>query len=212
MAEYYTKEFKDAISRLPSLEKDKLILRLLKHDLSLANRLHFELVNTNTVEEQRELVKVKLFKMVEQATKTYYSPGYLKMDIGYMSGEITEYVKLTKDKYGEIYLTLFILNETLERNAHRILDQTKTKARQLTTPVIAKAFKILLLLNKLHEDYKIEFSSEINRLGYILAENPPFMEDAIYNGLDINWLLDTNNIPKNIEAIHKDLRNRGYLK
>lgn len=46
MAEKYSKEFKEAISRLPSTEKDKLIFRLLKHDMALENRLYFELVNT----------------------------------------------------------------------------------------------------------------------------------------------------------------------
>ena len=46
----------------------------------------------------------------------------------------------------------------------------------------------------------------------LLAENPPFIEEAIYNGLDVNWLLDTERVPKNIDAIHKDLRSRGYLK
>lgn len=68
------------------------------------------------------------------------------------------------------------------------------------------------MLSKLHEDYKIEFNNEINRLGHLLAENPPFIEESIYNGLDINWLLDIERIPKNIKVIHKDLRSKGYLK
>ena len=38
----FDKDFKEAISHLPSSEKDKLILRLLKKDLVLANRLYFE--------------------------------------------------------------------------------------------------------------------------------------------------------------------------
>lgn len=46
----FPKEFKEALSHLPSKEKDKLVLRLLRKDLLLANRLLFELVNTNTVE------------------------------------------------------------------------------------------------------------------------------------------------------------------
>ena len=50
----FHKEFKEALSRLPSKEKDKLILRLLKKDLVLANRLLFELLSTNTVEEERQ--------------------------------------------------------------------------------------------------------------------------------------------------------------
>ena len=53
----FPKEFKEALSHLPSKEKDKLILRLLKKDITLANRLMFELVNTNTVDEQRNKIK-----------------------------------------------------------------------------------------------------------------------------------------------------------
>jgi len=52
---FYTKEFETAISHLPAKEKDKLILRLLKKDLILANRLQFELVDNGNIEERRAL-------------------------------------------------------------------------------------------------------------------------------------------------------------
>lgn len=45
----FPEELKEGISQLPSKEKEKLIFRLLKHDLDLANRLLFELVSTDTV-------------------------------------------------------------------------------------------------------------------------------------------------------------------
>lgn len=51
----FDKKFKEAISHLESQEKDKLIFRLLKHDLNLANRLYFELLSTKTVDEKRAL-------------------------------------------------------------------------------------------------------------------------------------------------------------
>lgn len=51
------KELKDAVSGLPSAEKDKLIFRLLKKDMILANRLSFELVNDRSVEEERENIE-----------------------------------------------------------------------------------------------------------------------------------------------------------
>jgi hypothetical protein len=43
--------FKKALQLLPEHQKDKLILRLLKHDLQLANKLRFELLDTDTVQE-----------------------------------------------------------------------------------------------------------------------------------------------------------------
>jgi hypothetical protein len=49
----FEKEFKEALLDLPIKEKDKLLLRLLKRDVPLANQLYFELVSTQTVEERR---------------------------------------------------------------------------------------------------------------------------------------------------------------
>ena len=45
----FDKEFKTAIHNLSDVEKDKLILRLLRKDLDLANRLYFVLLYTETV-------------------------------------------------------------------------------------------------------------------------------------------------------------------
>jgi len=47
-------DFKQAISNLPSKEKDKLILRLLKHDVVFSKRLFFELIEVKSVDELRE--------------------------------------------------------------------------------------------------------------------------------------------------------------
>ena len=46
-------EFKNAILQLPSKEKDKLLLRLLKRDVILANQLHFELISGDSVQDRR---------------------------------------------------------------------------------------------------------------------------------------------------------------
>jgi hypothetical protein len=56
----FDSEFKEALSRLPEKEKDKLITRLLRKDKKLAKRLYFELVSTYSPEELRELVKQRI--------------------------------------------------------------------------------------------------------------------------------------------------------
>ena len=56
----FSKEFKDALADLPSKEKDKLIIRLLRKDPALTQRLYFELVMDRTVDQQREVVKERL--------------------------------------------------------------------------------------------------------------------------------------------------------
>jgi len=103
-------ELKEAIKQLPSKEKDKLILRLLKKDLALANRFLFELVSNEGIDESRKRVESVLQKRIDRATLHYNSPGYLHMDVREMSGIINEHVLITKDRYGEAYLNLWMIN------------------------------------------------------------------------------------------------------
>lgn len=205
------KELKEAISKLSSADKDKLIFRLLKKDLVLASQLIFELVSDENVEEKRKQVKEQLTKRIELATIHFYSTGYLQMDVRDMSGIINEHVSITKDKYGEAYLNLWMITEVLERNNEKILSVSIGKAEKFCVAVISRTFKILLLINKLHEDYRVEFEDDLMKLGKLIGENKYLMKFAIFNGLDVNWLFNAE-IPENIEQIHKDLRDRGYLR
>ena len=207
----FDKEFKEAISHLPSKEKDKLIIRLLRKNLNLANRLYFELIDDKGVDERRDQLEIRIISRVKQATNTFYSPGYLKMDMGYLSGAITEHVKITKDKFGEAYLNLLLLNEVLQQNNKNIANAPFQKARKCCIYIIAKTFKILMLIQKLHEDFHIEFKEEIQQLGELIGENDYLMRTAIHHGLDVNWLIRFN-IPEGIAVTYKDLRANGYLR
>ncbi|WP_445734132.1 hypothetical protein [Mariniflexile sp.] len=211
MSSFYPKEFKEAISQLSSKEKDKLIFRLLKKDLALANRLLFELVNTNTVDEERQNIEKRIKLRVQQITNTFYFVGYLNMDVRYLSGEITEHVNRTKDKFGEVSLNLLLLTEVLHKNHFNILKATPGSARNFCVAVIARVFKILILINKLHPDYRLDFGSNFERLGKLISNNKYLMDAAIKNGLDINWVLQ-GDIPQDIEATHKKIRQLGFLK
>ena len=205
------KELKDAISGLSSKDKDKLIFRLLKKDLVLANQLLFELVSDENVDEKRAQLKKQLSNHIEHATIRFYSSGWLNMDVREMSGIINEHVTITKDKYGEAYLNLWMITEILERNKDNILSVSIGKTEKFCVAVISRVFKILLLIKKLHEDYRVEFEDDLIKLGRLIGENKYLMKFAIYNGLDVNWLIQVE-IPENLEEIYKDLRDRGYLR
>lgn len=207
----FDSEFKKALKSLPEAEKDKLILRLLKHDLHLANQLLFALVETDSVEKKREDVKKKIIKLLERATEHYYSAGILLMDVREISGEINEHVSITKDKLGEIILNCLMIRQLLERNNERIAAETFDKAYTLCIYIVARVFKILMLIQKQHEDLHIEFSDEIQPIGKLIGKNHLLMKTAIHNGLDVNWLIQFD-IPKNIAAIYKNLRVNGFLK
>ena len=207
----FTKEFKQAIQELPSAEKDKLIFRLLKRDLDLANRLHFELVDVETVEQKRNTFEKEMFTKIKHYSERFYSVGYLLQDTRFLSGEITNHVKITKDKFGEISLNMKMLIYLLRINNERIQSQTYSKAYTLCIYVIARAFKILLLIKAIDEDYFIDFKEDLSQLGELIGQNPMLMRTAINNGLDVNWLL-SGEIPENIVAMHKEIRANGFLK
>ncbi|WP_439130805.1 hypothetical protein [Polaribacter sp.] len=209
----YSKEFKEALSNLPSKEKDKLILRLLKKDLVLANRLLFELVNTDTVEDQRDKLEKRLLSFVERtAQKGHSSIGYLNFEVRDLSGLINEHVSITKDKFGEAHLNLVMLNEVLKLNRNFILNsKPPAKRKKFCIAVMARVFKILLIINKLNDDFFIEFEENLKVLGNLISANKFLMEEAIRNGLDVNWLLIPE-IPEDIVAIHKEIRESGFLK
>jgi hypothetical protein len=208
---YYDPEFKKALQLLPSAEKDKLILRLLKHDLNLANQLLFKLVATDSVQDRREQLKDRIIKRVQWATERYYSAGFFLTDIRDISGEINEHVSITKDKVGEISLNCLMIRQLLELNNERIATETLDKAYTLCIYIVARIFKILMLIQKQHEDLHIEFSEDIETIGKLVGKNHLLMKTAIRNGLDVNWLIQFN-IPKNIADIYKTLRENGLLK
>lgn len=204
-------EFKKALQLLPDSEKDKLILRLLKRDLNLANKLRFELVDTESVQDKREQLKNRIIRRIQLATDRYYSVGYLLMDIRDISGEINQHVAITKDKIGELSLNCLMLQQMLELNNERIGAEKYGKAYTLCIYIIARIFKILMLIQKQHEDLHLEFNEDIATLGKLIGNNHHLMKTAILNGLDVNWLIEFN-IPNNIADIYKTLRENGLLK
>ncbi len=204
-------EFKKALEGLPSKEKDKLILRLLKRDLKLANRLHFELIQRTPIEDERAEMEEYVVGASKQATDSFYSPGYLLMDMRTISGEITQHVYKTKDKLGEVILNCLMLRTILELNHHRLVKANEPKSRTLRTYVIARIFKVMIMIQKQHEDIHLDFKEDIQKIGECIVNNDSLMKTAINNGLDINWLTKFE-IPEDIAKIHKEIRANGFLK
>ncbi|WP_298766964.1 hypothetical protein [uncultured Polaribacter sp.] len=209
----FPKVFKEALSHLPSKEKDKLILRLLKKDLVLANRLMFELVSSKTVAEKRDELETYILNFIETSAKDgCFSISYLNWDVRELSGLINEHVSITKDKFGEAYLNLVMINKVLETNKEFILNSRPPASRKkFCIAVMARVFKVLLIINKLDDDFLIEFEENLKALGSLITDNKFLIEEAIRNGLDVNWLL-LPEIPEDIAVIHKEIRANGFLK
>lgn len=207
----FEQDFKDALKGLPEKEKDKLLLRLLKKDFSLANQLYFQLVETRSVEELRTEVETKMVKFLKNRGNQFYSPGVLMMVLRDTSGMINEHVSNTKDKYGDPYLNCVMLIKTLQANKEHLLDCTKYESFKLNAYIVARIFKILTQVKALHEDLQYDFQELFEHLLDEMVEIPDLMDATIFHGLDLNWI-HYRQIPDDIVAIQKDLRQRGYLK
>jgi hypothetical protein len=208
---FFTNEFKEAISHLPAKEKDKLLIRLLKKDLKLTKRLTFELLDLGTVDERRLLVEKNIISNVAQMTKNFYSIGYLNLDVRDLSGYITEHVWTTKDKYGNVSLNLLLLNEVLKLNNDHILTaRPPVRLRKFCAAIIARVFKVLILISKMDDDLLLDFKPGLLTLSNLITENEKMKKAAINHGLDVNWLLSAD-IPKEIISIHKNIKANGLL-
>jgi hypothetical protein len=194
----FEKEFKEALLNLPLKEKDKLLLRLLKRDVPLANQLHFELISTQTMEERRVELEEMVLSRVEKMSKSSFGRQDLLLGIRSLSGEITKQVKITKDKMGEISLNLLMLQEVLKLNSPKIDMYTRVKAFKFGNYTISRVYKLLVLIQAMHEDYRADFRADLENLGELLEANELLKNAAMQYGLDLDWLI-SGEIPENIK-------------
>lgn len=204
-------DFKKALSEMPDKEKDKLILRLLKKDLALTNRLYFELMQPASVEDLRENTLQRIYKQLNYVQNRFYSPGYAMMSLRDTSGLINEHLSITKDKYGEIYLQLNMLDYFLDQNIESLQQYTYKKQYGLNVYIISRLYKLLGQLLSLHEDLRYDFKEILETIAESMDKIPTLMDTAIFNGFDVNWLFNYD-IPENIVVTQKELRANGYLK
>ncbi len=204
-------EFKKALQELPEKEKDKLIFRLLRRDMDLAEKLHFELVDTDSIEDKRRNMETIISNDIKRFSENFHSLDYIAIEMRRISGKISHHVKITKDKFGEISLNLQMLNEVIEQNAFSLTYSKPQKSIKFYNYVIVRAFKILLLINLLHEDFLLDFKEDLKKLGANISSNKMLLKTASYNSLDINWILEVE-IPENILQIHKEIKAAGFLK
>jgi len=165
------KDLKKAVLRLPSAEKDKLLLRLVAKDNVLTEQLHFELIEHGaTTEDRRHEVREKI---AATALGQYSHPDtWMLKAMRALSSAITHHVRITKDKYGEVELSLYLLNAFFDcqPSAFRPLNRHNEK----TCAYVAKRADMLLKkLHKLDPDYFIEFETDVNRMLAFVWDNGP---------------------------------------
>ena len=206
----FSKEFKQALSEFSSKEKDKLIFRLLKKDKLLSKKLYFELIEEETTDDKRNTMESYLKERITDLSKHIGNPKYFLVLVRKLSGEITEHVKVTTDKFGDVFLNLFLVNTILEHN-DKLSRQRFDAVYKLYIYLINKIIKALIQIQKLDEDYWLEFDEILTDIDFQLHENLYLEKLCINNGLDFNWL-KSENIPDHFELIVKNIKSEGFLR
>lgn len=154
-------DLKKAIVRMPGAEKDKLLLRLIAKDAVLTERLQFELVEeSKTIDDRRGLIR----DFINRSANLHAdSAGWMMMDMRTVSGYISRHLKVTKDKYGEVELMLYMLNTFYEYNAH-LIQKYNSRTDKAADYIAKRTDQVLKKAAKLDPDYHIEFADDINKL------------------------------------------------
>lgn len=201
----YSKEFKEAISNFTSQEKDKLIIRLLKKDRILSHRLYFELIDPETADDKRNQLETVIKEEVEAVAKKYGRTKYFLSGIRRISAKITEHVKITTDKFGEVSLALLLVSETF-KNQPKLGDHYK-----LHIYLLNKIFRSLVLTKKLDPDYFLDLREIFETVQKQITDNKVLEELSLHNGLFLSWL-EPYYIPDDIDQILKAIKADGLLK
>ncbi len=154
-------ELEKAVLSLPQKEKDKLLIRLIgKNDL-LIQQLYFQLLEDESdLPHKREEIKNQILKVSKMSHDT---AGWMMMDMRELNGRVTNHVKITKDKYGEVELTLFLLNKFFDNQLPN-LEKYSGKTDKISLYIAKRTEFLMKKLPKLHEDYYVEFEREVNKL------------------------------------------------
>lgn len=207
----YSKEFKEALSNFTPKEKDKLIVRLLKKDKILSQKLYFELIEEKTVDEKRQELEDSISEKVESFAKTVTNPKYFLMLMRKISGEITLHVKVTTDKFGEVYLNLFFVNKILEFYKSRLRKQSFDQNYKLYIYLINKIFRALVLSLKLDRDYYMEIDEILQETERLVLDDSSMKRLCINNQLEFKYF-QIENLPENLAEIVREIKKDGFLR
>lgn len=181
-------ELKAAIADLPDKEKNRLLYRLIPKDDLLVDQLIYKLLEEGeTQEERRENLQLEIRERLNRVR--FHSPGYLLLDLRAISGSITRHVRTTKDKYGEIVLNFFMLNHALELMGKQITSAGPHKSRTFDIYLVKRAAKLLVLLDKIHLDYQLDFEEQLRKLGQHLRRQPNALRRSNELGIDLTRYL-----------------------
>ena len=178
------KELKEAICQMPQKEKDKILLRLIAKDEMLIARLEHELFgDENETKALAEEIKEDIDRVMNYNHDT---PGWLMMAMRSINGDITRHVKITKDKIGEIELTLYLLSQTFQKQKD-FLAKYAYRADTFGGYVCKRTDTVLKKIIKLHSDLQFDYKNDVEFILDFLHTSKATQADAVLQNIPSDW-------------------------
>lgn len=156
------KDLKNAITDLPTKEKDKLLLRLIAKDKVLTEHLHYKLLEDESdLEDRKEKIKAEVAEQVADLKKLNAKEALVK--VRKMITSVNHFYKVTKDPIGEVELKLFILN-IVPFDYKKSIFGYRDYMILFSTFYLKTVAVTINKYKKLHEDLQFDLSENLNKL------------------------------------------------
>jgi hypothetical protein len=153
-------------------QKDKLLLKLFRKDPMLVEKLAFEFFQTDDdLPKRRRDIEHKIDAYLSEKYIHWDTPGELMMEMRSINGRITEHVKITKDKFGEVFLTALMLNTAFGRFGD-MLNNKIGRADTFAEYVVKKAENMLKIYEKLPFEQRNELHIIVNKALHYVHQYP----------------------------------------
>ena len=165
-------DLRKALFNLPIKEKDQLLARLVAQDATLVEQLTFRLLEGDDALEER---RHRLRQQVDDPVRGFHqTPNDLLHITRQLQQRLAYHAKITGDTLGEMELTLRLLTNVL-RHQPEATSRLHGPTQPLLQHLAKRTYEVLKALEKLHDDYRVEFApatSELLPLLYASAAAP----------------------------------------
>ncbi|PJJ59382.1 hypothetical protein [Hymenobacter chitinivorans] len=154
-------DLRKALFNLPQKEKDQLLARLVAQDSVLTEQLAFRLLEGPDALEDR---RAQLRTQIDDPVRGYHqTPNDLLVIVRQLQARIGYHARITEDAFGEVELTLRLLNRVFEHQP-QLVAKLHGPTQPLLQHLAKRTHEALRQTEKLHADYHLELSSAIQEL------------------------------------------------
>ena len=154
-------DLRKALFNLPTKEKDQLLARLVAQDGTLVEQLTYRLLEGEDALEER---RHRLRQQVDDPVRGFHqTPNDLLHITRQLQQRLAYHAKITGDTLGEIELTLRLLTNVL-RHQPEATARLHGPTQPLLQHLAKRTQEVLKAVDKLHEDYRVEFAPAANEL------------------------------------------------